>query len=58
MNHRDGGGGSFCPITKMDQHLRPRGSSVYSRFKEIGFRYVTLDMHGYSQGSMNATIGK
>ena len=30
--------------------------AVYKRFKEIGFLYVTLDMHGYKTGSMNATI--
>ena len=30
--------------------------AVYKRFKEIGFLYVTLDMHGYQMGSMNATI--
>jgi len=29
---------------------------VYNRFREIGFLYVTLDMHGYKTGSMNATI--
>ncbi len=29
---------------------------VYKRFKEIGFMYVTLDMHGYKMGSMNATV--
>ena len=29
---------------------------VYKRFKEIGFLYVTLDMHGYKTGSMNATL--
>jgi uncharacterized protein len=29
---------------------------VYKRFKEIGFLYVTLDMHGYRVGSMNATL--
>ena len=29
---------------------------IYKRFKEIGFLYVTLDMHGYKMGSMNATI--
>jgi len=31
---------------------------VYKRFKEIGFLFVTLDMHGYRVGSMNATINK
>ncbi|MBR6173548.1 MAG: ATP-dependent sacrificial sulfur transferase LarE [Eubacterium sp.] len=30
--------------------------AVYKRFKEIGFLFVTLDMHGYRMGSMNATI--
>jgi uncharacterized protein len=29
---------------------------IYMRFREIGFLYVTLDMHGYQMGSMNATI--
>ncbi len=29
---------------------------VYKRFKEIGFSYVTLDMHGYKMGSMNVGI--
>ena len=30
--------------------------AVYKRFKEIGFLFVTLDMHGYKTGSMNATL--
>ncbi len=30
--------------------------AVCKRFKEIGFLYVTLDMHGYKTGSMNATL--
>ena len=29
---------------------------VYNRFKEIGFAFVTLDMHGYHTGSMNDTL--
>ena len=29
---------------------------VYSKFKEIGFLYVTLDIQGYKLGSMNATL--
>ena len=32
--------------------------AVYKRFKEIGFMFVTMDMHGYSMGSMNKTIKK
>lgn len=30
--------------------------AVYKRFRELGFMFVTLDMHGYRVGSMNATI--
>ncbi len=31
-------------------------SKVYSRFREIGFTYVTLDLLGYRTGSMNETL--
>ncbi len=27
-------------------------------FKELGFQYVTLDLEGYRQGSLNAVLGK
>ncbi|MBO4889690.1 MAG: ATP-dependent sacrificial sulfur transferase LarE [Lachnospiraceae bacterium] len=30
--------------------------AVYKKFKEIGFAFVTLDMHGYRTGSMNDTL--
>lgn len=30
--------------------------SIYSKFKEFGFIYVTLDLLGYRTGSMNETI--
>lgn len=30
--------------------------AVYTRLKEIGFQFVTLDLKGYKQGSMNATL--
>ncbi len=30
--------------------------AVYKRFKEIGFLYVSLDMHGYKMGSMNEAL--
>ena len=29
---------------------------VYNEFKKLGFMFVTLDMKGYTQGSMNATL--
>lgn len=30
--------------------------SIYKRFKEIGFQYVTLDLQGYRTGSMNEVL--
>ena len=30
--------------------------SVYKKFKELGFSFVTIDMLGYKLGSMNATL--
>ncbi|WRS27251.1 ATP-dependent sacrificial sulfur transferase LarE [Oscillospiraceae bacterium MB08-C2-2] len=32
--------------------------TVYTKLKEYGFSYVTLDMQGYRTGSMNETLGK
>jgi uncharacterized protein len=26
------------------------------RFRELGFKYVTLDLHGYRSGSMNELL--
>ena len=37
----------------LDQELR---RNVYSRLKELGFSYVTLDLMGYRVGSMNETL--
>ncbi|MCR5521901.1 MAG: ATP-dependent sacrificial sulfur transferase LarE [Lachnospiraceae bacterium] len=31
-------------------------TKIYDRFREIGFRYVSLDLKGYRVGSMNDTI--
>ncbi len=31
---------------------------VYDEFKKLGFLFVTLDMKGYTLGSMNATLNK
>ena len=30
--------------------------TVYEKFREIGFLFVTLDLKGYRLGSMNATL--
>lgn len=32
--------------------------SIYAKLKEIGFRYVALDLKGYRTGSMNEAIGR
>lgn len=37
----------------MDKETRDR---IYSRFREIGFTYVSLDLAGYRTGSMNETL--
>jgi uncharacterized protein len=31
---------------------------IAERFRELGFKYVTLDLHGYRTGAMNEVIGK
>jgi uncharacterized protein len=31
-------------------------TKIYDRFREIGFRYVSLDLKGYRVGSMNDAI--
>lgn len=38
-----------------DEELR---KEVYSRFKNFGFDYVTLDLKGYRTGSMNETLDR
>lgn len=37
----------------MEKDIRDR---IYSRFREIGFTYVSLDLAGYRTGSMNETL--
>lgn len=36
-----------------DQSLR---TQIVSRFRELGFRYVTLDLEGFRSGSLNAVV--
>ncbi len=43
----------FCLL--LDPEIAVR---VTARLKEMGFRYVTLDMEGYRQGAMNEVLGK
>lgn len=44
-------GDQFSKI--MEKETRDR---IYSRFREIGFTYVSLDLAGYRTGSMNETL--
>jgi pyridinium-3,5-biscarboxylic acid mononucleotide sulfurtransferase len=32
--------------------------NLAKRFRELGFRYVTLDLHGYRTGAMNEILDK
>lgn len=42
---------------ELPRALDPIMASRFSRiFKELGFKYVTLDLDGYRQGSLNATL--
>ena len=43
--------------TEMNQVLEV-ASMVVTKFKEFGYRYVTLDLQGYRTGSLNESIGK
>ncbi len=36
----------------------PMREMIYEKFKEIGFKFVSLDLGGYRTGSMNITIEK
>lgn len=43
--------------TEMDRALeRAVVEELARRFRELGFKYVTLDLHGYRTGSMNETL--
>lgn len=42
---------------EMDQILRPEiFKQLASRFRELGFKYVTLDLEGFRSGSMNEVL--
>jgi uncharacterized protein len=44
---------------EMPQALTPESAAAFSRiFKQLGFLYVTLDLEGYRQGSLNAALSK
>jgi uncharacterized protein len=42
---------------ELAQALKPEVfSNLANRFRELGFKYVTLDMHGYRSGAMNEVL--
>jgi pyridinium-3,5-biscarboxylic acid mononucleotide sulfurtransferase len=44
---------------ELQRALNPQMAHEFaSRFKTLGFSYVTLDLEGYRQGSLNAALGK
>jgi uncharacterized protein len=44
---------------EMQNALTPESAAAFARiFKQLGFLYVTLDLEGYRQGSLNAALAK
>jgi uncharacterized protein len=44
---------------EMDKALTPASASAFAGiFRQLGFLYVTLDLEGYRQGSLNAALGR
>ena len=39
-----------------DVHAVPRREQIVKRFKELGYKYVSLDLEGYRTGSMNEVL--
>jgi uncharacterized protein len=45
--------------TEMTKALNPQVVEEFARrFRELGFKYVTLDLHGYRTGAMNEVLNK
>jgi len=45
--------------TEMDRALKAEiVAELAQRFRELGFKYVTLDLHGYRTGAMNEALRK
>jgi pyridinium-3,5-biscarboxylic acid mononucleotide sulfurtransferase len=43
---------------ELDRALTPEMARAFiSVFKPLGFHYVTLDLEGYRQGSLNEALG-
>ena len=48
----------FLAPEELERALAPEMARAFTAiFKPLGFHYVTLDMEGYRQGSLNAVLG-
>ena len=44
-------------VSKNDfQHILTHSDKIVKKFKELGFKYITLDIEGYRTGSMNEVL--
>ncbi len=39
-------------------HLLKKRQAVVERLKDLGYNYITVDLEGYRQGSLNEIIGR
>jgi len=43
---------------EMERALSPQMAAEFTRiFKDLGFKFITLDLEGFRSGSMNALLG-
>ena len=45
-----------CATAGMEVVVREVSDELARRFRALGFRYVTLDLHGYRAGAMNEIL--
>lgn len=55
VRHHDTVARIEVPLEDMGRVLEQR-EAIYTRFRELGYTYVTLDLEGYRQGKMNDTL--
>lgn len=45
------------PLTELPRFLEPANrEAVAKKFRELGFKYITIDLEGFRSGSMNAVL--
>lgn len=55
---RDYGKLARIEVDKNNIPLLIKRNGFYTRFKQLGFKYVTVDLEGYRTGSMNSTLSQ